>query len=83
MNSSVNLFTSPHNAEDISRKDPYDVVIIGAGPAGVQCGVYAASEGLRTCVIEKDRIGGTDPADSATRKCSAIRLWYNWPSVRS
>jgi len=36
----------------------YDLIIIGAGPAGLAGAVYAASEGLRTVVIEKGAAGG-------------------------
>lgn len=36
----------------------YDLVIIGAGPAGLAAAVYGASEGLRTVVIERDAAGG-------------------------
>ncbi|MEX1286714.1 MAG: FAD-dependent oxidoreductase [Acidimicrobiia bacterium] len=36
----------------------YDVVVIGAGPAGLAAGVYGASEGLRTLVIERAATGG-------------------------
>ncbi|MBW4595649.1 MAG: FAD-dependent oxidoreductase [Brasilonema angustatum HA4187-MV1] len=36
----------------------YDVVIVGAGPAGLAAAVYAASEGLRTVLIEKEAPGG-------------------------
>lgn len=41
-----------------AEKDFYDVVVIGAGPAGLAAGVYGASEGLRTLVIEPDAVGG-------------------------
>lgn len=40
------------------KQDVYDVVIIGAGPAGLAAGVYGASEGLRTLLIEKRAPGG-------------------------
>lgn len=36
----------------------YDLIIIGAGPAGLAAAVYGASEGLRTMVIEKEAAGG-------------------------
>lgn len=36
----------------------YDVVIIGAGPAGLASAVYAASEGLRAVLVERDVPGG-------------------------
>jgi thioredoxin reductase (NADPH) len=36
----------------------YDLVVIGAGPAGLGAGVYGASEGLRTAVIERHATGG-------------------------
>lgn len=36
----------------------YDLVIVGAGPAGLAAAVYAASEGLHTGVIERDVPGG-------------------------
>lgn len=35
-----------------------DVVVIGAGPSGLAAAVYAASEGLKTLVIEKSAPGG-------------------------
>jgi thioredoxin reductase (NADPH) len=36
----------------------YDVIIVGAGPAGLAAAVYAASEGLRTILIERHAAGG-------------------------
>ena len=36
----------------------YDTVIVGAGPAGLAAGVYGASEGLSTIVIEREAPGG-------------------------
>jgi len=41
-----------------ARQPFYDLIIIGAGPAGLAAAVYAASEGLRTVVIEKEVAGG-------------------------
>jgi thioredoxin reductase (NADPH) len=36
----------------------YDVIIVGAGPAGLGAAVYGASEGLRTLMIDKEATGG-------------------------
>ena len=44
-------FRNPSRAE-------YDLAIYGAGPAGLSAAVYAASEGLKTVVIERSAIGG-------------------------
>lgn len=41
-----------------AKSDLYDVVIIGAGPAGLAAGVYGGSEGLKTLLIEKRAPGG-------------------------
>ena len=36
----------------------YDVIILGAGPAGLTAGIYAARAGLKTAIIEKGQTGG-------------------------
>ncbi|MEZ5043085.1 MAG: FAD-dependent oxidoreductase [Saprospiraceae bacterium] len=41
-----------------AASDLYDVVIIGAGPAGLAAAVYGGSEGLKTLLIEKRAPGG-------------------------
>ena len=45
----------------------YDVVVIGAGPAGLAAAVYAASEGLSTLVIERQAVGGQAGTSSLIR----------------
>ena len=47
----VGLSTTP--AEEF-----YDVVVVGAGPAGLGAAVYGASEGLRTVLVERQAAGG-------------------------
>jgi thioredoxin reductase (NADPH) len=41
-----------------AKRPFYDLIIVGAGPAGLAAAVYGASEGLRTAVIEKEVAGG-------------------------
>ncbi|MEE9133269.1 MAG: FAD-dependent oxidoreductase [Gemmatimonadota bacterium] len=36
----------------------YDLIVVGAGPAGLAAAVYGASEGLRTLVVERQAPGG-------------------------
>jgi thioredoxin reductase (NADPH) len=41
-----------------AKEEFYDVIVVGAGPAGLAAGVYGASEGLRTLIVEPDAVGG-------------------------
>jgi thioredoxin reductase (NADPH) len=43
---------------DAPRRTDYDLVIVGAGPAGLAAAVYAVSDGLSTLVVERDLPGG-------------------------
>lgn len=45
------------NKEAVS--DIYDMIIIGAGPAGLTAGIYAARAKFKTLIIEKETIGGS------------------------
>jgi len=47
----VGLSTTP-------AKEFYDLVVVGAGPAGLGAAVYGASEGLRTLLVERHATGG-------------------------
>ncbi len=38
--------------------DSYDLIIVGGGPAGLAAGVYGASEGLKTVIVEREAPGG-------------------------
>lgn len=44
--------------EEITADEVFDVAVVGAGPAGLAASVYAASEGLKTIVIEGNAPGG-------------------------
>jgi thioredoxin reductase (NADPH) len=45
----------------------HDVVIVGAGPAGLAAAVYGASEGLRTALLEREAFGGQAGTSSRIR----------------
>lgn len=52
----------------------YDVIVLGAGPAGLTAGIYSARGGLKTLVIEKTFVGG-----QATTTPEIV----NYPGVKS
>ncbi len=47
--------------------EPLDVVIVGGGPAGLSAAVYAASEGLRVLIVEREAFGGQAGTSSLIR----------------
>ena len=47
-----------------AAREVYDLVIVGAGPAGLAAAVYGASEGLRTLVLDRQGPGGQAGASS-------------------
>ena len=49
------------------RDGVYDVAIVGGGPAGLAAAVYAASEGLRTALLERQAMGGQAGTSSMIR----------------
>ena len=44
-------------AEELNAREPFDVLIVGGGPAGAAAAVYAARKGIRTGVVA-ERFGG-------------------------
>jgi thioredoxin reductase (NADPH) len=69
------ILRDPTNAELVraagSDVDPagtdYDLVIVGAGPAGLSAAVYGASEGFSTLVVDQGGIGGQATSSSLIR----------------
>jgi thioredoxin reductase (NADPH) len=53
--------------EPLSPDEHFDLVVIGAGPAGLAAAVYAASEGVSTLVLESRAVGGQAGASSLIR----------------
>jgi thioredoxin reductase (NADPH) len=45
----------------------YDLIVVGAGPAGLSAATYGASEGLRTLILEPEAIGGQAGTSSSIR----------------
>jgi thioredoxin reductase (NADPH) len=58
---------SPFGVNTLPDVRNFDLVIIGAGPAGLAAAVYGASEGLRTVVVEKETFGGQAGTSSLIR----------------
>jgi thioredoxin reductase (NADPH) len=44
--------------QSLARQCLYDVIIIGAGPAGLTTSIYTAREGMETLILEKGAAGG-------------------------
>jgi thioredoxin reductase (NADPH) len=57
---------------DFDARD-FDVIVVGAGPAGLSAAVYGSSEGLRTLVVDEGGIGGQ------ARSSSQIRNYLGFP----
>ncbi|MEG2893008.1 MAG: NAD(P)/FAD-dependent oxidoreductase [Clostridium sp.] len=51
----------------------YDVIVVGAGPAGISASIYATSRGLNTLVLEKNQVGGTIRPVSTVTHYSGIQ----------
>jgi thioredoxin reductase (NADPH) len=69
------VLSDPSNAEIAEaagatvdpQRSEFDLVIVGAGPAGLSAAVYGASEGFRTLVVDEGGIGGQATSSSLIR----------------
>jgi thioredoxin reductase (NADPH) len=75
------ILSDPSNAEIAEAagapgdfgQGTYDVLIVGAGPAGLSAAVYGGAEGLRVLVVDEGGIGGQ------ARSSSRIRNYLGFP----
>jgi thioredoxin reductase (NADPH) len=69
------ILSDPSNAEiaeaagapELDTGETYDLLVVGAGPAGLSAAVYGASEGLRVLVVDAGGIGGQARSSSLIR----------------
>lgn len=55
--SKVDTNAAKRAAEELTQREPYEVLVVGSGPAGVSAAVYSARKGIRTALIG-ERFGG-------------------------
>lgn len=53
----IDTGAAERDAQALSEKDPFDILVIGGGPAGAAAAIYSARKGIRTGVVA-ERFGG-------------------------
>lgn len=69
----VELQETYHN-HDAEHEIDVDLIIVGAGPAGLTAGIYGARSGLKTVILEQGNVGG---------QVALTPVVENWPGFRS
>ncbi|HEY2788500.1 MAG TPA: FAD-dependent oxidoreductase, partial [Gaiellales bacterium] len=64
--SNADMTKAAGSSVDLERVD-FDLVIVGAGPAGLSAAVYGASEGFSTLVVDEGGLGGQATSSSLIR----------------
>jgi thioredoxin reductase (NADPH) len=72
-NATIERLVEAWGVNNVPARRDYDLVIVGAGPAGLAAAVYAASDGLSTVVLERDVPGGQ------ASHTSAIENFFGFP----
>src|SRR6201987_612863 len=66
---------------DITPGTTYDVIVVGAGPAGLAVAVYAASEGLSVLVVDSRSFGGQAGASSRIENYLGVSTGLSRPGL--
>jgi thioredoxin reductase (NADPH) len=65
--SNVDLAAAFGVSTELGEDRRFDLVVVGAGPAGLAAAVYASSEGLNALVVERESLGGQAGSSSLIR----------------
>ena len=68
----IDTGSTARNAEKINAQDPFEVLVVGGGPAGAAAAIYAARKGIRTG-IATERFGGQVLETAAIENFISIR----------
>ncbi len=58
-----------------NSENHFDVIVIGAGAAGLTAGIYLSRARLKTLILEQNMVGGADGANA--RNCQLSRRGVN------
>jgi thioredoxin reductase (NADPH) len=84
------LFIEPPTARQVAEalqlqtkptRNSYDVVIVGAGPAGMAAGVYGSSEGLTVLIVERCAAGGQAGTSSRIENYLGFPEGISWEDL--